>query len=239
MNIIEAIKSGKCFKRKVHPQWIYHNTWDNEFYFYNGKKEIYFMNRLDTISDDWEVTEQFKFSVLIENLSKDIKKHEEIMANEKMELDQYKEITFDPTKPVQTRYGDKVRILCDNLKGDKPICAAVDMGLAENIGFYNADGKFNYKDGTSNPILDLINIPEPKPIDIHVGGIYKTKHGEIYICAINNEGTYMQGIVVSTNDDDDHGNNLMSVWKKNIIKHLGDIQDLTIYIKNKLTGEIK
>lgn len=211
MNIIEAIKSGKEFRRKGwNVEYFYLPSKNNNSMLqntYTNNTRSYDTN--DIISYDWEVKEQ-----------------EEVK----------KEVTFDPTKPVQVRYGDKARILCDNLKGDKPICAAIDMESQENIGFYNTDGKFTYKDGTKNPILDLINIPEPKTIDIHFGGVYKERSGDIHICVENRikKGAFNEYSTFCSLNIGCSGSYLFDLHKDRIIEHLGDIQDLNQYIKDKL-----
>ncbi len=66
--------------------------------------------------------------------------------------------SFDPTKPVQTRNGCKVRILCTDKKNTAyPIVALVTMYDKEAIETYSADGRC-YSDGPHE--LDLINIQQ-------------------------------------------------------------------------------
>jgi len=69
-------------------------------------------------------------------------------------------MTFDPTKPVQTRDGRPARILCIDARGDLPIIALVGApapGESEYVQRYTADGR-----GYRNALLhhDLINVPE-------------------------------------------------------------------------------
>lgn len=68
---------------------------------------------------------------------------------------------FDSTKPVSTRDGRKVRILADNIVGERPIAAAVQLNSLSSEEFireFHADGSHH---GSCVPsTLDLINIPE-------------------------------------------------------------------------------
>lgn len=65
-------------------------------------------------------------------------------------------MTFDPTKPVQTRDGRKARIICTDKKGAYPIVAVVEFGLKEEFAYsYTAIGS-----SINNSCLDLVNIPE-------------------------------------------------------------------------------
>lgn len=73
-------------------------------------------------------------------------------------------MTFDPTKPVQTRDGRKARIICTDAPGLHPLVALVSNCVAPEEGEPNT--VFRYKaDGKGAPLncathLDLINIPE-------------------------------------------------------------------------------
>lgn len=66
---------------------------------------------------------------------------------------------FDPTKPVQTRDGRPVRILCTDVKSQRfPIVAAVlDSNGFERVITYATDGRELIRTETE---LDLMNIPE-------------------------------------------------------------------------------
>ena len=78
---------------------------------------------------------------------------------------------FDPTKPVQTRDGRKVRILCTDARLSychnegitmSPIVALIEdeseHGAKDSVYFYTKEGSFY---GTNNPEpIDLVNIPE-------------------------------------------------------------------------------
>jgi hypothetical protein len=67
-------------------------------------------------------------------------------------------MTLDITKPVQTRDGRSVRILCTDKKGEFPIVALVtDENDKEFIGSYSSGGRY-FNQGCSDN--DLVNVPE-------------------------------------------------------------------------------
>lgn len=70
---------------------------------------------------------------------------------------------FDPTKPVQTKAGDKVRIICYDKRGNMPIVALIRFDdTTEQLNTYTNDGHFHWERYDSP--YDLINIP-PKVIN--------------------------------------------------------------------------
>ena len=142
------------------------------------------------------------------------------------------ENTFDPTKPVQTRDEGKARIICIDRKGDQPIIALYELrDGSEECGKFSINGKF-YGINDRESSYDLINIPELNPIDIHIGGVYLTKNDETYICAINESVSYIKGIMVRgspnmINNMINNKNNLFNVYKKDIVKHMCDVDILS------------
>lgn len=70
-------------------------------------------------------------------------------------------MSFDPTKPVQTRDGRKARIICTDHNHIQPVIALVETGGVESIERHGLDGSFNYAHGEPST-HDLINIPEEK-----------------------------------------------------------------------------
>lgn len=73
---------------------------------------------------------------------------------------------FDPTKPVQTRDGRKVRILCTDRRGRRPIVGLIEENDgAECLNTFNEDGRCGE---CSTPSNDLVNIPERRTL-----GLYK------------------------------------------------------------------
>lgn len=86
---------------------------------------------------------------------------------------------FDPNKPVQTRDGRKVRILCTDRRLDcrEPIIGLVDDGNnGETLRTWWADGS-HYKAHYGPNGVDLINIPERIQRTTWVN-VYKRRHGE-------------------------------------------------------------
>jgi hypothetical protein len=65
---------------------------------------------------------------------------------------------LDLTKPVQTRDGRKVRIICTDRKYGNPIVALVDD--MEVVTRYSSDGKAGDWAIKGNPDFDLVNTPE-------------------------------------------------------------------------------
>lgn len=80
-------------------------------------------------------------------------------------------MTFDPTKPVQTRDGRPVRILCTDLKEEGyPIAAAVQgWDGSERLESFTTDGRL-ISGGGRYPKLDLVNVPDHGSFWINVFG---------------------------------------------------------------------
>ena len=77
-------------------------------------------------------------------------------------------------KPVCTRDGRKARIVCFDAKGDKPIIALIEMGVAETPNNYPIDGKAI---STKETPCDLMMLPEKKEgwVNVYKGGLLDTK----------------------------------------------------------------
>ena len=77
-------------------------------------------------------------------------------------------------KPVCTRDGRKARIICFDAKGDKPIIALVEMGVAETPNNYPIDGKAI---STKETPCDLMMLPEKKEgwVNVYKGNMYDTE----------------------------------------------------------------
>jgi hypothetical protein len=98
-------------------------------------------------------------------------------------------MTFDSSKPVQTRDGRKARIICTDLKRKtgETILAAYDDGEGFELecAFY-ADGRFS-KGGLKHQ-FDLINVPEMKSFwanvyGSHVGGLWDSRSAADGMCS--------------------------------------------------------
>lgn len=83
---------------------------------------------------------------------------------------------LDLTKPVQTRDGYPVRILCTDRKSNRPLVGLVTEDSCEVVCSWPTSGRF-YSD-EYHP-LDLINVP-PKPVKYytHVYGHPDTRPGD-------------------------------------------------------------
>lgn len=155
-----------------------------------------------------------------------------------------KKNTFDPTIPVQTRDGRKARIVCTDVKRRQPILALISDSDYETVEYYCSDGKYNFEGkNQAEDCYDLINIPEPKPLNIHVGGVYKGDDGNAYILSSLNS----KGSMFKFNSTEIGGANCWAFTKDGkamvafsreckvkLIEHIGDIQDLHPYIAEKL-----
>jgi len=93
---------------------------------------------------------------------------------------------LDLTKPVQTRDGRPVRILCDNMKGLYPIVGLVTYvttvdgdGVHERLHTWHSSG-WHHRNctGIETP-LDLVNVP-PKPMKYYAN-VYKLPMGLLFV----------------------------------------------------------
>lgn len=82
-------------------------------------------------------------------------------------------MTFDPTKPVQTRDGRKARIICTDFNGDK-LVVLVETNGREYFGSRRSDGRL---DGQIENGADLVNIPVKTSTWQHVW----RNTGQVYI----------------------------------------------------------
>lgn len=74
---------------------------------------------------------------------------------------------FNPTKPVQTVAGKKVRILCTDCNSKSyPIVALVERGQGDEIvRIFSAEGKYSATRSGQGP-RDLMNVPETGYVNI-------------------------------------------------------------------------
>lgn len=82
---------------------------------------------------------------------------------------------LDLTKPVQTRDGRAVRILCTDAQGQFPVVALVtDQEGKEQVVMYTANGRLYLEGFDSN--FDLVNVKtEPKPMWEWYANLYPQK----------------------------------------------------------------
>ena len=79
-------------------------------------------------------------------------------------------------KPVCTRDGRKARIICFDVKGDKPIIALIEYEIDERPCSYFANGRF-YSNPNEDNDADLMMLPEKKEgwVNVYKGGLLDTK----------------------------------------------------------------
>lgn len=109
-------------------------------------------------------------------------------------------MTFDPNKPVQTRDGRKVRIICTDKRGLYPIVALISDGDGESCGTHTGDGKFSINREGDDP-RDLINVPECKTLwaNVYDGCVSRTFHSRQD--ASGSRGADARGLVSLTVED--------------------------------------
>lgn len=89
----------------------------------------------------------------------EIKQNKGDMEEKKSNLKPFNLELAKQGKPVCTRDGRKARIVCFDAKGDKPIIALIEMGVAETPNNYPIDGKAI---STKETPCDLMMLPEKK-----------------------------------------------------------------------------
>lgn len=74
-------------------------------------------------------------------------------------------MTFDPTKPVQTRDGRPARIIATGLLQTQPILAVITYTAGERSEVFNKDGSYLFVSDNCNG-MDLINIPRKVYVNV-------------------------------------------------------------------------
>lgn len=83
---------------------------------------------------------------------------------------------IDFTKPLRTRDGRKVRILCTDRKGWTPIVGLIIDDSGETIETWSSDGAFK-RDGSKNNPLDLVNSNDGTFwVNVYSGGVSGSTH---------------------------------------------------------------
>ncbi len=92
-------------------------------------------------------------------------------------------MTFDKTKPVQTRDGRPARIICTDQKGNAPIVALIYQdkdGGYEVPGEYDSGGLFQGFSGDDSSDFDLVAVPETREVEV-----FLREDGEVTLCLGN------------------------------------------------------
>lgn len=126
---------------------------------------------------------------------------------------------IDWTKPVQTRDGKYVRIICRDAKGKQPIVALINDGNGyEEEARFCDDGSY-YAMCPSIHTYDLINVPEPKKrIKLRMWvNIYASEKGRFFAldlseskeeCTPKNRGASNRVAIVPVEIDCEEGEGL-------------------------------
>jgi hypothetical protein len=122
-------------------------------------------------------------------------------------------MTFDPTKPVQTRDGRKARIICVDRENSKyPIIALVKRqcgNSAEAVETYKKDGSYYMEDGPyfteGSKAMDLINIPERRIMWTNVYTLYADSNYPTREEADKHAGANRIGVLKITCENDEKG----------------------------------
>jgi len=164
--------------------------------FTGEKRELTIEQILSTLPEEEEKTLQ---SVLGDA----IKKSQEQKAAVTKLLNEPKAQEIDWSKPIQTRDGEKARLLADNLKGENSYSVAIDWGDIEEAKAYHSNGRL-WKSGVITG-LDLINIPEEHKLEVYV----YHQNGEVRCEEAREFGaTTPSGIVAKLNITYIHGQGL-------------------------------
>lgn len=87
----------------------------------------------------------------------------------------------DLTKPVQTKSGDKVRVLCTDRSGPRPVIVLKTLpGGWETVQSYFADGRY----ATAKDVEDLVNVPEKRWVNVWRDGCGRVKLGTPHECEL-------------------------------------------------------
>lgn len=143
---LASIRRNIAKKVGVHPRSVFFALFGNNphilYYSFDG------LNKLDYIRKDNAIVRYI------------IQMGEEIKPSECVELSRLEDLQ---DANIETRIGEKVRILCTDVKNSAPVVAAITTGDGEEcIRFYNKDGKLNSDTDHSGVFYDLVcyeNIP--------------------------------------------------------------------------------
>jgi len=113
-------------------------------------------------------------------------------------------MTFDPTKPVQTRDGRKARIICTDANNHQPIVALItEQDGHEYTRDYTKDGFYFMCSEQSSS--DLINIPERRIMWTNVYTLYADSNYPTREEADKHAGANRIGVLKITYENDEKG----------------------------------
>lgn len=146
---LASIRRNIAKKVGVHPRSVFFALFGNNphilYYSFDG------LNKLDYIRKDNAIVRYI------------IQMGEEIKPSECVGFSKLKDLRG---VNIETRIGEKVRILCTDVKNSAPVVAAITTGDdKEDVRFYNKDGKLSTGSDKSGVFYDLVcyeNIPQQK-----------------------------------------------------------------------------
>lgn len=167
---LASIRRNIAKRVGVHPKSEFFAQFGNEphtfYYSFDG------LNRLDHLK---------KNNAIVGYI---VQMGEEIKPSECVEFSRLKDLR---DANIETRIGEKVRVLCTDVKNSKPVVAAItDENGEEKVYCYTKDGKLNPDTGNSGVFCDLVsyeNIP-PQEVFIKPTEGYPPKYVPIEIFAV-------------------------------------------------------
>lgn len=101
---------------------------------------------------------------------------------------------LDLTKPVRTRDGRPVRILCTDAAGSAPIFALVRQSAArEDVYRYRLDGSLNDTGPRRDDPLDLVNSPEATSVYAAVYPYRADPYAKLFECDCLADAAFQAG----------------------------------------------
>lgn len=149
---LASIRRNIAKKVGVHPRSVFFALFGNNphilYYSFDG------LNKLDYIRKDNEIVRYI------------IQMGEEIKPSECVELSNLKDLQ---DANIETRIGEKVRILCTDVKNSAPVVAAITNGDGEEaVRFYNKDGKLSTGSDRSGVFYDLVCYENVPPQQVYI-----------------------------------------------------------------------
>lgn len=149
---LASIRRNIAKKVGVHPRSVFFALFGNNphilYYSFDG------LNKLDYIRKDNAIVRYI------------IQTGEEIKPSAYVEFSNLKDLQ---DANIETRIGEKVRILCTDVKNSKPVIAAITDGNGEEkVYCYTKDGKLNPDTGNSGVFYDLVSYENIPPQEVYI-----------------------------------------------------------------------
>lgn len=149
---LASIRRNIAKKVGVHPRSVFFALFGNNphilYYSFDG------LNKLDYIRKDNAIARYI------------IQTGEEIKPSAYVEFSNLKDLQ---DANIETRIGEKVRILCTDVKNSAPVVAAITTGDdKEDVRFYNKDGKLSTGSDKSGVFYDLVSYENVPPQEVYI-----------------------------------------------------------------------